>query len=264
MWMCVKWEGRRQLRLPRFWGSLAALFVLGLLFTYGYAQLRGQPALAALLGNGLTDGFFVPILAISVSASMMLPFFISLITGDAISGERQWGTWATLLTQGVPPWRLYTSKWIVGLAYAALATLVLAGTSLAGGVAMFGWHATVLPSGLLASTGTLALLLAVACLYAMAGQMVVASLALAVSAYCRHTVSAIMVTMGVLIFMVLLGNLPFLRSVNPFLFTTYFSRIADVLSSPPNWALMGQGLLVYGTYTALSWAIVFWAPPFRG
>lgn len=263
MWMCVKWECQRQMRQPRFWGSLGALFVLGGLFTYGYGQLRGQPALAAMLGRGLSDGFFVPILALSVSASMMLPFFISLMSGDAVSGERQLGTWATLLTQGVPPWRLFAAKWLVGLAYAVLATGILTASSLAGGVLMFGWHATTLPSGTFTQAPALGRLLLLMTLYAVAGQMVVATLALAVSAYCRHSISAIMVTMGMLIFMVMLGDLPFLGSINRFLFTSYFSRMADALSFPPDWAFMAHGLVVYGVYILLCWAVVFWTPPFR-
>lgn len=263
MWTCVKWEWAKEMRLARFWGSLASLAGLGFLFAYGYVRMRGQPALQAVIGGGSRDGFFVVVLAIAVASTVLLPFFVALVSADAISGERQMSTWPTLLTQGLSPWRLYLAKWIVGVSYALLAATALVGASAAGGIVVFGWHSAVLPSGVRASAPHLAMLAVVMTGYCALGQAVVASWAVAVSAFCRHTLSSVMIVVGAVLFMVMVGDLPFAAGLQGVLFTNYFSRALDALSFPLNWAAMGQGLVVYALYGLASWGLVFWLEPFR-
>lgn len=263
MWTCVKWEWRRQLRQARFWGALLALGVLGILFTYGYSQMHSQPAVAAILGPGRANGFYVPIVALSLSSSVMLPFFVSLLSGDGISGERQVGTWAMLLTQGVSPWSLYAAKWFFTVGYAFLATACLVLTSFVGGMAVFGLHGALLPSGVETTRLELLRLLGIMTLYAAAGQMVVATLALLVSAFCRYTLSAIMITMGGLLFMAMLGDMPFWAGAQKVFFTGYFARVMDALTFPPDWTAMTHGLIVYGLYVVFLWAAILWFEPFR-
>jgi ABC-2 type transport system permease protein len=263
MWTFVRWEWVKHTRIPRFWGSFLAIALLGGLFVYGYTKLRSEPALAAVVGRGVPDGFFVPVLALSVSATVLLPLFVALIGADMVSGERQVGTWPMLLTQGIRPWQLYTSKWTVSAAFAGLATLVLVTASAAGGAWFFGWHSAILPSGVRLSGGRLAMLLGAMTIYCAAGQMVVASWAVAVSAFCRHTVSGVLIVIGVIAVMVTLGDLPFSTPLQPYLCTTYFSRALDVLSFPVNWTSMGRGLEVFGVYTLASWALIWCCQPFR-
>lgn len=263
MWTFVKWEWTKQARVARFWGSLVAIALLGALFVYGYTGLRSEPALAAVVGRGIPDGFFAPVLALSFSAAVLLPLCVALVGADLVSGERQLGTWPVLLSQGIRPWRLYASKWTVSAGYAGLATLVLVAASTLGGVWLFGWHSAVLPAGIRLSGVRLVALLGAMTLYCAAGQMVVASWAVAVSVFCRHTVTAVLVVVGVIAAMVTVGELPFATPVQPYLFTSYFSRLLDVLSFPANWPAMGRGLIVFAAYIAASWVLVWLCEPFR-
>ncbi len=263
MYKYVSWEWRKEARLVRFWGSLCALAVMGGLFTYGYVNLRHKEALLAIVGMGASDGFFVPVLAVSVSATILLPFFVTIVSGDAISGERQWGTWPLLLSQGVSPWRLYGAKWIVGLTYAGLATLTLVLSSALGGFLVMGWHATALPSGIMASAWDQVRLLALMTAYVSVGQMAVASLAITVSAFFRNTLSTVLVVMGVLLVMVMIGEFPVFSTVQRFLLTDYFSQAQAVLSAPPNWLAMERGILVFFLYGMCSWMTMGWFEPFR-
>lgn len=263
MWTCVKWEWFKQVRQVRFWGSLAALTFLGGLFTYGYVHMRNEPALTVIVGRAASDGFFVPVLAASVSSTVLLPFVVAVVSGDAISGDRYLGTWPVLLSQGVRPWQLYAAKWIVGLAYAGLATVTLLASSAIGGILVMGWHATALPSGTVASAGDQVRLLFIMAGYCSAGQMVVASLAVAASAFCRNTLSSVLVVMGSILVMVMVGDFPFLSNIQRLMFTAYFSRSDEILSTPINWMAMEHGLLAFATYALLSWVIVAWFEPFR-
>lgn len=263
MWTCVKWEYRRQWRQGRYWTSLSALAVLGVVFAYGYQQMSNQSGLGDIFGRGLSDGFFVPVVALTISSSILLPFCVVLISAETIASERHLGTWSLMLTQGISPWRIYTGKWIVSISYAAAATFVLMATSLGSGIVAFGWHRTVLPSGTVASTPELGQLLFVMCCYTAIGQMAVASVALAVGSFCRHSVTAVMITMGSLILMVLMGDFPILADGQKLLLASYFSRFADALSFPINWTGMLHGVWVFFIYGMLSWGLVAWLEPFR-
>ncbi|NMP22397.1 ABC transporter permease [Sulfobacillus harzensis] len=263
MWTCVKWEARRLARQSRFWGSLVAVAVLGGLFSYGYRLMHGQAFVVPTVGRGLANGFFVPILALTLSSSVLLPFFVALVAGDSVAGERQSGTWNTLLTQGISPWRLFWGKALVSFGYAALATLILCASSLAGGWVIFGLHGSALPSGVVASTGQFWRLIVIVWGYATVSQMVVAAFALLVSAFSRHSVSSLLVSMGTLIVLAMLGDMPILAAVRRLLFTSYFSRLGDTLTFPPNWIALTHGLLVYGLYLILFLAAILWFQPFR-
>lgn len=263
MWTFIKWEWRRQFRQTRFWGSLAALVILGGLFTYGYSAMHGESNIIAFLGRGAANGFFVPILALSLSTTILLPFFVSLFGGEGVSGERQLGTWAGLLAHGADPWRLFLSKWLVGWGYVIVATETLVLSSVFGGFLVFGLHASSLPSGAEASVMEFWRLLGLMTAYAILGQGVVMTLALSVSAMTRNTLSAIMVTMGMLLVMAMLGDLPFLATLRSLFFTSYFARIGDVLLSPPDWHALIGGVLVYLAYMATLIAGILFVQPFR-
>lgn len=263
MWTCVRWEIRRQIRQARFWGSLAALVVLGGLFAYGYGQMHGAAAVVAYIGDGMANGFFVPILALALSCSVLLPFFVVVFSGDSIAGERQMGTWPLMLAHGINPWRLYVAKWLVGAAYVALATVLLASASLVGGWLLFGLHGGPLPSGVNVSQTDFWRLLAVMTGYTVAGQMVVSGLALMVSAFSRHTVSALMIAMGSLIVLAMMGDVPVFGQVRRLFFTTYFSRIGAALGFPPAWLSLEHGVAIYALYAGLFWAAILWCQPFR-
>lgn len=263
MWTCVKWEWIRQTRQARFWGSLAALAVLGVLFAYGYSQMRGQADIQAILGHVAGNGFFVPILALILCTGVILPFFTGVMGADLVSGERQLGTWNILLTQGISPWRLYLGKWWFGAGYAVLAVLILALSALASGIIWFGTHAAAIPSGVMVSPAGFLDIVAVMAGYTAAGQIVVMTMSLLVSAFSRMTVSAVMVAVGILVFLSMLGDIPFLAATQRFFFVSYFSRVGDVLSYPIDWAPLLRGLEVYAVYMTLFWAAILWFQPFR-
>lgn len=260
---CVKWEVKRLVRQTRFWISLGVLVGLGEMFSYGYELLDHRALLISTVGLGISNGFFAPFLALSLSSSVLLPFFVALFAGDSVAGERQSGTWTTLLTTGISPWPVYWAKWIVSSGYAVLATLLLTGSSLAGGWILLGLHGSALPSGVMASSGQFWRLLGIATLYGMAGQMVVAAYATTVSAFNRHSVSSLMAIMGSLIVLAMLGDLPVLTRVRHLFFTSYFSRVSDALSFPTDWTALNHGLIVYGFYLLAFLVVILWFQPFR-
>lgn len=259
----VKWEIRRLGRQPRFWASLIGVAALGGLFAYGYREMHGNTLAMSTVGARIGNGFLVPFLALSLSSSILLPFLVALFAGESLAGERQSGTWATLLAQGISPWTVFWAKGLVAWAYAIGITLLLTLSSLLGGWFIFGLHASALPAGVMASTPAFWRLLAVSAGYAACGQMVVAAFALVVGAFCKTSLSALMVSMGSLIVLAMLGNLPIWGAVRRLFFPSYFSRITDALTFPTNWAPLNHGLFVYAIYCLGFLALILWFQPFR-
>ncbi len=263
MWTYVKWEIRRLRRQPRFWASLLGVAVIGGLFAYGYREMHGKTLAVSSVGAGIGNGFLVPVLALSLSSSILLPFLVALFAGESLSGERQSGTWATLLAQGVNPWSLFWAKSLVAWAYAIGVTLLLTASSLFGGWVIFGLHASALPSGVMASAPAFWRLLVISAAYAASGQMVVATFSLVVGAFCKTSLSALMISMGTLIVLAMLGDLPVWGAVRRLFFPSYFSRITDALTFPTNWTPLNHGLLVYAIYCLGFLALILWFQPFR-
>lgn len=259
----VSWEWRRLKRTPRLWASYGALMLLGLLFSYGYLLMRHGTGLILPVGSTVRNGFFVPILALSLSVTVLLPFFVTVFSGDGISGERQLRTWDLLLANGVDPLRLYLAKWWVGWGFCIRATLILTTTSLVGGALLFGLRGSVLPSGARASAQELLAALAVMTVYTILGQGVVMTLSLSISAVMKHSASAILASMGAILTMVMMGDLPFMTSIRGIFFTSYFSRMDAVLETPPHWSSLAHGALVYAIWLFTLLAFGCWMAPRR-
>ncbi len=258
----VNWEVHKLLRQTRFWGSLAVLSFCGALFTYGYLHFRRQSAVLAMIGPGSADGFFVPVLALSTCASLLIPFFVCVMSSDAVAGDRQFGAWAMLLAQGVPAGKLFFAKWVVCLGYAGFCCVTLVGASGLGGLIALGWHSAVLPSGTVVSITQQLWLLAAMLGYAVVGEMSVATLALAASALLRSGLSSLLVAMGCILLMVMWGDLPFGTGIKPFLLTSYLSQVTVWLNAPPEWTVVRAGILVFLAYGIGALGLVLWSKPF--
>lgn len=263
MWTSVKWEFALARRSVRNWGSLAALAVIGVLFAWAYGIIRQYPGVAQLVGARMGSAFYVPIFAVSLSANILLPLFVTLCAADAIAGERQTGTWDLFMAQGIPPLQQFLAKWIIAVGYAGLATVTLIGFSFLSGSIGFGIGATTLPSGVVASWHYQILCLLVMTAFCVAGQAVVATLALVISAWSSSGVTAMMISMGMVVSFVLLTSVPGIPGLDQAIFTTYFSRFTDILQSPPNWGGLGHGAFVYGLSMLGLWAFILWWQPFR-
>lgn len=255
----VKWEWFRQSRVPRIWVVGMSGPVVGILVAYLYGRLGSQAASYLSLVSHVRNGLYVPVMAVTIALPFLLPVLVSVVGGDLVAGERQLGTWNTLLMTGVDPAVIFLAKWVIGMGYCILVGAGMVGSSLVAGAVLYGVHRVLLPSGDLISATDMLRLILIMTGYTCVGLTVVMTLALVVSALVNSAVSAVLATLIVISVMTIINAIPAFGNVTPYLFVTYFNYVGGLWQRPANWSSLNQGLVVYGAYVAFLLSVGFWA-----
>jgi ABC-2 type transport system permease protein len=200
--------------------------------------------IAATAGNGMV----LPVLALTLALALLLPLGVSMAAADALAGESAHGTLRGLLLAPVSRDRVVGVKGfgVLAVAVAAVGTititgvltgLVVVGTSAAGGQLLTLSGSTV---GLWEAAGRVGL----AAAYVIVQLAAVGAVALAVSSLTDHPLVVMAAVLAGAIVFGVLTAIPALDWLQPWLLTTHWPAIADVLRDPlPLDGLARGGLL---------------------
>ncbi|WP_298802590.1 ABC transporter permease [uncultured Pseudokineococcus sp.] len=200
----------------------------------------GPPFLASLTQNGL----FLAFASLTASLPVFLPLVVSVVAGESVAGEASSGTLRYLLVTPVDRTRLLVTKFVATVLYAAVAALAIAVTGVLVGLVLFPVGDVVLLSGTTASYGEGLLRLAAVTAYATAMLTTVAALGLLVSTLTEVPVAAMSATAIVVVLVQIMGQVPQLSFLHPWLFTDGWLRFADLLRDPLALGGVGDGLLL--------------------
>ncbi|MGV9790072.1 ABC transporter permease [Streptomyces sp. NPDC003435] len=208
----------------------------------------GGPAFIAQVTN---NGLFLVFTALAATLPFFLPMAVGVIAGDAVAGEAGAGTLRYLLVAPAGRTRLLLTKYATVLAFCLLATLVVAVSALAVGALLFplGEVTTISGTRIGFGEGLLrALLIALAVAASLIG---VAALGLFVSTLTNSGIAAMATTVGLLITVQILDQIPQLHAIQPYLFSHYWLSFADLLRDPVLWDGLRRNLVLQGIYAAV-------------
>ncbi|MFD8259184.1 ABC transporter permease [Streptomyces griseoluteus] len=208
----------------------------------------GGPAFIAQVTN---NGLFLVFTALAATLPFFLPMAVGVIAGDAVAGEAGAGTLRYLLVAPAGRTRLLLTKYATVLAFCLLATLVVAVSALAVGALLFplGEVTTISGTRIGFGDGLLrALLIALAVAASLTG---VAALGLFVSTLTNSGIAAMATTVGLLITVQILDQIPQLHAIQPYLFSHYWLSFADLLRDPVLWDDLRRNLALQGVYAAV-------------
>ncbi|MFI9391183.1 ABC transporter permease [Streptomyces bauhiniae] len=208
----------------------------------------GGPAFIAQVTN---NGLFLVFTALAATLPFFLPLVVGVIAGDAVAGEAGAGTLRYLLVAPAGRTRLLLTKYATVLAFCLLATLVVAVSALAVGALLFplGEVTTISGTRIGFGEGLLrALLIALAVAASLTG---VAALGLFVSTLTNSGIAAMATTVGLLITVQILDQIPQLHAIQPYLFSHYWLSFADLLRDPVLWDDLRRNLVLQGVYAAV-------------
>ncbi|QBJ91798.1 ABC transporter permease [Streptomyces seoulensis] len=208
----------------------------------------GGPAFIAQVTN---NGLFLVFTALAATLPFFLPLAVGVIAGDAVAGEAGAGTLRYLLVAPAGRTRLLLTKYATVLAFCLLATLVVAVSALAVGALLFplGEVTTISGTRIGFGDGLLrALLIALAVAASLVG---VAALGLFVSTLTNSGIAAMATTVGLLITVQILDQIPQLHAIQPYLFSHYWLSFADLLRDPVLWDDLRRDLVLQGIYAAV-------------
>ncbi|MEU5851987.1 ABC transporter permease [Saccharopolyspora shandongensis] len=243
-------ELRWVLRRPR--NLLALVLLAGLPVLLGTAiAVTGGPGgrgggslLAAAAGNGLV----LPIAALVLAQTLLLPLVVAMVAADALAGESAHGTLRGLLLAPVGRVRLVGVKAAGVLVMAMLSVVVIAISGVLTGLVIVGGDGMVTLSGTTLPIGSALGRVALAAGWSAVQMAAVGAIALAISSLTEHPLVVMAATMGGLIVFGVLGTIPALDWLQPLLITTDWSAVMDVLRDPISGDTLVTGLLRAGCY----------------
>jgi ABC-2 type transport system permease protein len=214
----------------------------------------GPPFFNEITNNGV----FVAFAAVTVIIPLFLPLVVSVVSGDAVSGEAQLGTLRYLLTVPAGRTRLLLVKYGGVVAFCFAATLLVAAVGAAVGLILFPSGSATLLSGSSVSTAqTLGRLLLVGGYVGlcMAG---LGAIGLFISTLTETPVAAMTATATLAVISQVLDALPQVGAIHPYLPSHYWLSFGELMRDPIAWSSLSPGLVSIAAYVAifgsLAWA----------
>ena len=208
----------------------------------------GGPAFIAQITN---NGLFLVFTALAVTLPFFLPMAVGVIAGDAIAGEANSGTLRYLLVAPAGRTRLLLVKYATTMAFCLIATLVVAVSALAMGALLFPLGGLTTISGTrisLADGLGRALLIALVVAASLIG---LAALGLFVSTLTNSGIAAMATTVGLVITVQILDQIPQLHALQPYFFPHYWLSFADLMRDPVYWDDLVRNLGLQALYAAV-------------
>jgi ABC-2 type transport system permease protein len=206
------------------------------------------PAFIAQITN---NGLFLVFTALAATLPFFLPMAVGVVAGDAIAGEASAGTLRYLLVAPAGRTRLLLAKFATTIAFCLAATLVVAVSALAVGALLFplGELTTLSGTRIGFSEGLVrALLIALVVAASLVG---VAALGLFVSTLTGSGIAAMATTVGLLITVQILDQIPQLHALHPYFFSHYWLSFADLMREPVYWGDLVKNLGLQALYAAV-------------
>jgi ABC-2 type transport system permease protein len=209
--------------------------------------------------SSITDnGIFVGFSALLVVLPLFLPMAVSVVSGDAVSGEANLGTLRYLLALPVGRTRLLGVKYVAIVVWAFACALVVAVAGLLIGLVLFPRGDVTLLSGIVVSYPAAVWRLVLVVGYLTVMMAVIGAIGLFVSTLTEVPVAAMATTLALTITSQVLDAIPQLSAIHAWLPSHYWLRFADFMRDPLAFDQIRTGLLASGAYivifAALAWA----------
>jgi len=214
---------------------------------------EGPPFLDRVSQNGMFVGFTAMILAIP----LFLPLTIGVVAGDTIAGEANTGTLRYLLVAPVSRARLLLIKFFGASAFALAATFTLMLTGIVIGAILFPIGPVTLLSGDVISIPAALLRILLVALYVTISLMGLTAVGLFISTLTVIPVGAMAATVVVSTVTQILGTLPQLSDIHPYLISYYWLGFADLLRNPMGLESFASNILLQLAYIAIFGSLAY-------
>jgi ABC-2 type transport system permease protein len=230
-----RWELVKLRFQKRTYLGLGAAVVVPILFALAVALRDGEPREVAFGRYIHETGFAVPLVLLLFGSLWMFPLIAALVAGDIVASEDHNGTLKTILTRSVDRGRIFTGKLLAVFTYTVLA-LVLNGVTavLAGGV-VSGFNSFPSLSGTIVTPSRATTLIIGAYVVYLLPMLAIACIGILLSVVTRNSAAAVVGTLMFSLLIQLIGILPGLEGLQPYLLSTQFDAWQGLLRDPIDW-----------------------------
>ncbi|HEV7978499.1 ABC transporter permease subunit [Amycolatopsis sp.] len=212
----------------------------------------------ALLATAVNNGFVLPIAALVMTLTLLLPLAAAMAGADAIAGETAHGTLRGWLLTPVSRGRLLAVK-SFGVATVALVTVLsMAVTGVITGLIINGTDSLFTISGTTLSLWDALGRILIAVAWVTLQLWAVGAVALAISACTEHPMLVVVSVLAGNIVFQILGYLDAVSWLHPFLLNqNWTSALTEVLQDPMASAQLGEGALRAACYIAIALSLAY-------
>ena len=228
--------------------GLGAAALAPTLVAVAVATSNGQPEDVAF-GRYIHDtGLAIPFVLLLFGSIWMVPLITALVAGDIVAAEDHNGTLKTILTRSVERGQVFAAKVLATATY-VIAAIVLTGTvAVVAGSLVSGFDPLPTLSGTTISPGRGLVLLGGSLLVYLMPILAVAAIGLLFSTVFRNSAAAVVGTLMASLLLQLVGILPGLGGLRPYLLSTQFDAWQGLLRQPVDWAPVVRAAWVCALY----------------
>jgi ABC-2 type transport system permease protein len=244
-----RWELRKLASQVRTYLGLGLLAVLPLIFVIFESLHHQHDRRDNIFATQITQsGLATPVLMLLFMSGFFLPVVAALVGGDIFSNEDGNGTLKTILTRSVDRGQIFAAKALAAMTYALLAVLVAATVSTVAGVISWGFHSITTYSGTVLSAPEGLLLVFAANMAYLIPLFAIVAIGLLLSAATRNSAAAVVGTIGLVILLFIVAQIPGLEGIRPYLLTEQLQNWQGLLRTPTYWAPITHSAWVCALY----------------
>ncbi|WP_458115904.1 ABC transporter permease [Arthrobacter sp. D2-10] len=246
-------------RRRRTWALLAALAAIPVLIAVAVKLSSGPPRGRgpAFLDQVSQNGLFVAVVATIVAIPLFLPLTVGVVAGDTVAGEASTGTLRYLLMSPVARGRFLVVKYVGAVVFCLAATFTVAVVGTIMGALLFPIGPVTLLSGTTIDPPEALLRIALVCLYVTLSLLGLCAVGLFMSTLTDVPVGAMAATVVASVVSQVMGQLPQLELLHPWLLTQYWLGFADLLRDPIVWDSFAANALLQAGYIVVFGALAY-------
>jgi ABC-2 type transport system permease protein len=253
-----RWELFKLRRQKRTYLGLGASILVPILFVlaihFRHRQHSGDFAFSSYLDR---SGLAVPLVILLFGAVWLFPLITALVAGDIIASEDHNGTLKTVFTRSLERWQIFFGKSLAALSYAVVAIFLCGTVAVVAGSLQSGYNSLQSLSGTIVTAPKATELVYVSLLVYLLPIIAIVCIGLLLSALTRNSAAAVVGTLMVSLLIQLIGILPGLSGLQPYLLSTQFNAWQGFLRTPTDWAPIIQAAWVCALYAVPSLSAAF-------
>jgi ABC-2 type transport system permease protein len=194
------------------------------------------------------SGLAIPLVVLLFGAIWLFPLIAALVAGDIFASEDHNGTLKTIFTRSLERWQLFAGKTLAATTYAVVAILLCGTVAVIAGSVQSGFNSLQSLSGTIVSAPKALELVYVSLLIYLIPIAAIVCIGLLLSSVTRNSAAAVVGTLMVSLLIQLIGILPGLTGLQPYLLSTQFNAWQGLLRTPIDWAPIVQAAWVCALY----------------
>jgi ABC-2 type transport system permease protein len=194
------------------------------------------------------SGLAVPLVILLFGAVWMFPLITALVAGDIFASEDHNGTLKTIFTRSLERGQIFSGKALAAATYAVVAIFLSGTVAVVAGSIQSGFNPLQSLSGSIVSAPKSLELVYVSLLVYLIPIAAIVCIGLLLSTVTRNSAAAVVGTLMVSLLIQLIGILPGLESVQPYLLSTQFNAWQGLLRTPIDWSPVIRAAWVCALY----------------